>query len=182
MPTDFFQPITNPISGETFKCLRSDAQCYEMEWTVTTGGYVPFEHIHYKQDETFDVKEGVLRIRMDGKEHVVPAGKSITVAKGVAHLASNDSIGVLKCIVRYAPGLDYANFMRCFLGLTMDGYLDKNGGVNVPMCGYMIKRMKLQAMTRPTSIPAFAFGTGLMAFQLMGMMKGWDRSYRKYVG
>ncbi len=62
MPIDLYQPITNEITGETFKCISFDKESYKMEWTVSPQGYVAFEHIHYYQDEIFFVKSGQINV------------------------------------------------------------------------------------------------------------------------
>ena len=58
MPVNIYEPITNPISGETFKALSFSKEAFVMQWIVQPKGYVPFEHIHLKQEEIFRVKKG----------------------------------------------------------------------------------------------------------------------------
>ena len=96
MAINVFNPITDPISGETFQAISIDKNAYKMEWTVQPQGYIPFEHIHLNQSETFDVKEGELKINIDGKTYIKKAGESITVPIGKTHLASNNQNEVLK--------------------------------------------------------------------------------------
>ena len=57
MATNIYDQCTNPISGEGFKTISFDSNAYVMQWTVQPKGYVPFEHIHLHQDETFHVKK-----------------------------------------------------------------------------------------------------------------------------
>ena len=180
MATDLFKSFTNPISKETFRTISFDKDKYSMEWNLQPEGYVPFEHVHYHQEETFHVKKGELRVVIDGKEYIASAGQSITVPIAASHIAYNNKKESLEATVDYTPGLDYENFMKCFIGLMADGYIDKAGGVNIPMMGYMIKRMKLEALTRPTNIPAAAFGMSLYVFYMMGVVSGWGKLYDKY--
>ena len=70
MSTDIFQSYTNPISGETFKCISFNAESLTMQWTVQLEGYVPFEHIHLNLDEVFHIRQGEIKIIIDGKEHI----------------------------------------------------------------------------------------------------------------
>ena len=79
MATNIYDQCTNLISGEGFKTISFDSNAYVMQWTVQPKGYVPFEHIHLHQDETFHVKKGELKILLDGKEQIAKVGDSITV-------------------------------------------------------------------------------------------------------
>ncbi len=151
-----------------------------MEWKLQAKGYVPFEHIHFYQDEVFEIKKGELKVRIEGVEHIVSAGETLTVPKGARHIASNNKEEELVAIVSYVPALDYEQFSKCFCGLTKDGYLDKNGGVNVPMMGFFLKKMKIKALTLPTSIPRPVSKITFMSFYLMGLTKGWNTLYKKY--
>lgn len=182
MPTDIFQPITNHATGETFCCIQADETAYIMEWTVAPKGYVPFEHIHLVQDEVFKVQEGRVRLVVEGKTHIVGPGENITVPKGSSHIAYNDGSDVLRCIVEYRPGLDFAHFQRCFLGLIQDRDYDSHGTPTTPKVGFFIRRGGIRALTRPTNIPPVAYGIGLSMFYLMGRLQGWEKLYRKYTG
>src|SRR5262245_36827119 len=136
MAIDLYSGFTNTITGETFQCISFGKNAFCFEWIVEPGGYVPFEHIHLNQDETFFVNEGALRILIEGKEHIIHEGQSITVPKGKKHIAYNGQQSQLKCVVKYTPGLDNYKFLQCFAGLTIDGDITKNGTVNIPKMLY----------------------------------------------
>lgn len=180
MSVSVYQTCNNPISGETFKAIRSDKDAFVMQWTVQPKGYVPFEHIHLEQDEIFHIKKGSIRIVMNDKDYVVGEDQSIIVPKGVAHTAYNNSERILDCIVEYKPGLDHEIFMQCFCGLINDGLIDAKGGIDIPRMGYFLTRMKAKCMTRPTSIPAPVFNLALKAFYLRGAISGWGKLYEQY--
>lgn len=182
MAIDIFQSFTNPVSKETFKGISFDETAFIMEWTVQPGGYVPFEHIHLYQDEIFHVKNGEIRLVMDGKEYIAKKGDTITVPKGARHIAYNNRDATLHCVVEYRPGLDHDKMMQCVAGLTLDGHYDKKGEISIPKMGYFLRRMNCKAMVRPTKIPAAAMKMGLMAFYLRGALAGWGKLYEKYVG
>ena len=180
MATNLYEPCINPISGETFRTISYNEETYTMQWTLQPKGYVPFEHIHYNQDEIFYIKKGEMRILISGVEHIVKEGESITVAKGLAHKAFNNKEEVLDAIVEYKPGLDHYRFMECLCGLTNDNYLDNKGGINIPRMGYFLKRMNAKCMSRPTELPAPMFKIALTFFYLRGMLSGWSSLYSKY--
>ncbi len=180
MATNIFEATRNPRSGETFRCISVTPELYKMQWTLQPNGYVPFEHIHYLQDEIFYVQQGELKVLIDGVEHFAGPGETITVPMGARHLASNNKNEVMEAIVDYSPALDYDTFMQCLCGLTKDGYLDEKSGISIPMMGYCLMKMKCKAMARPTAIPAPAFNMALRFFYLMGTVRGWNRLFKKY--
>ncbi|MEO8149464.1 MAG: cupin domain-containing protein [Bacteroidia bacterium] len=180
MATNIYDQCTNPISGESFKTISFDPVAYIMQWTVQAKGYVPFEHIHLNQDEVFHIKQGELKIVLNGKEQIGKAGDTITVPKGTAHIASNNKDEILNCIVEYRPGLDHDKFMQSLMGLTNDKYLDKKGGIDIPKMGYFLTKMKAKCMARPTEIPAPLFNIALKVFYVRGIISGWGKLFNKY--
>jgi quercetin dioxygenase-like cupin family protein len=182
MATNIYEPCSNPISGETFQAISFDRDSFVMNWLVQPNGYVPFEHIHLHQDETFYIKKGEMRIVMNGKEQIVGEGETITVPKGVSHIAYNNKEEVLDCVVSYEPALDQHILMQCLCGLTNDQIFDKKGGVSIPRMGYFLVKMKAKCMTRPTEIPAPLFNIALRVFYLRGVLSGWGNLYEKYTG
>ena len=182
MAVNVYDGFTNQIAKETFRCISFDKDAFTIEWTVQPEGYVPFEHIHLNQDEVFTIKKGELRILIDGKEHIVPAGQSITVPKGKPHIAFNNKLEVLDTIVEYKPGLDNYKFFQCFGGLLIDQDTSKNGTVNIPKMCYFTKKMNAQSITRPTNIPAPIFKLVINLFFIVGSIVGWSKLYTKYTG
>lgn len=182
MAVNIFEPCVNPISGETFKGISFGEDAFIMEWTLQPKGYVPFEHVHVKQDEIFHIKKGEIRIVMNGKQQIASAGETIIVPKGMAHIAYNNKEEILDCIVEYRPGLDHDKFMQCLYGLTNDGLLDKKGGIDIPKMGYFLISMKASCMARPTAIPSPLFSIALRFFYVRGILSGWSKLFKKYTG
>src|SRR5215213_493430 len=82
MAIDLYQPFTNPITCETFRCISSTDEAFTMEWTVHPGGYVPFEHVHVNQDEIFHVQRGEMRARVRGVTKLAKVGDTLTIPRG----------------------------------------------------------------------------------------------------
>ena len=182
MATNLYEAYSNPITGETFKCISHNSDSYLMEWRVQPQGFVPFEHIHYFQDETFTVKEGQLRIKISGKEQIVNKGETVNVPMGAPHIAFNDLAEELVCDVRYTPGLDYYTFMQCFIGLQQDKNYNAKGQINVPKMAYFMNKTKCNALARPTTIPAPMFRFVIGLFGIVGTFAGWNKQLKRYVG
>ncbi len=180
MAIDLYQPFINPIAKESFRCLSYTPQAYVMEWIVQPEGYVPLVHTHVNQDEIFHIKQGEIRLVIDGVEHFGKPGDTLVVPKGAIHVAYNSKPEVLSCVVEYTPGLDHYKFFQCFGGLTIDGDIGKNGSVNIPRMLYFMKRMNAQAVARPANVPALMMGLMLTIFGVIGQLAGWEKQYLKY--
>jgi quercetin dioxygenase-like cupin family protein len=179
---DLYQPFTNPITRETFRCISFDEEAYTMEWTVRPGGYVPFEHVHVRQDEIFHIQSGEMRVRLGGTTLIGRAGDTLRIPHGTRHIAFNDKEETLVCIVDYKPGLDHYKTMQCFAGLTLDCDYDRKGLVNVAKVGYMLKKINAQSLTRPAFAPEWLFLLGMNVFFAVGTILKWERLYKKYTG
>jgi mannose-6-phosphate isomerase-like protein (cupin superfamily) len=183
MPVDLYQPFTNRVTGETFRCLSSTEEAYTTEWIVQPGGFVPFEHVHLAQDETFRVLEGELQAVINGRTQVIRAGQSITVLRGQRQTARNNSpTEVLRCVLQYRPALDSYGAFQCFGGLTLDGSYGRSGVVSPAKMLYLMEKAKTQSVARPALIPTPVFRLLMKFFYVFGSLAGWEKLYRKYVG
>jgi quercetin dioxygenase-like cupin family protein len=180
MAIDLYQPFTNPVTKETFRCLSCTDDSYVMEWIVQPQGYVPFEHIHVSQDEIFHVQQGEIRVLLDRREQIGRAGQTLTVPRGTRHIAYNNHPEALVCIVEYKPGLDISKSFQCFGGLTCDGDVYGRYGINIPKMMYFMKRMNMKAVARPASVPGPIFDVLMKIFYVYGSLAGWEKLYRKY--
>jgi len=180
MAIDIYQPFTNPITRETFRCLSHTEEVYTMEWTVQPNGFVPFEHIHLFQDEVFHVKQGKIRAVINGQAQYGTPGQVVTVPRGVRHKAYNDSGETLICVVEYKPALDIYKSFQCFGGLTCDNDLDRKYGINIPKMMYFMKRMSVLSLARPTNIPGAVYNLLMNFFYVVGSLAGWEKLYLKY--
>lgn len=182
MAVDLYQPFTNPITRETFRCISFSEEAFTMEWTVHPGGYVPFEHVHVNQEEIFHIQRGEMRVRVKGVEKIGKAGDIVIVPRGTPHIAFNDREKPLVCIVEYKPGLDQYKTMQCFAGLTLDCDYDNHGLVNVAKIMFMLKRVSALSLTRPAFAPDWLFRLGMHAFFVIGSVLQWESLYKKYTG
>jgi quercetin dioxygenase-like cupin family protein len=179
---DLYQPFTNPITRETFRCISSTEEAFTMEWTVHPGGYVPFEHVHVNQDEVFHIQHGEMRVRVKGTEQLGKVGETLRIPRGTRHIAFNDRDEPLVCVVEYRPGLDHYKTMQCFAGLTLDCNYDKHGLVNVPKIMFMLKKADALSLTRPSFAPDWLFHMGMNVFFVIGSVLGWETFYKNYTG
>jgi quercetin dioxygenase-like cupin family protein len=182
MGIDLYKSFTNPVTRETFRCISFNKEAFTMEWIVHPGGYVPFEHVHIRQDEIFHIQQGEMRAKVKGHVLIGKSGDTVTVPRGTKHIAFNDKPEALICIVDYKPGLDHYRTMQCFAGLTLDCDYDKHGLVNVPKILYMLKKAKARSLTQPAFVPDLLFQLGMLACLGIGSALGWNTMYQKYTG
>jgi quercetin dioxygenase-like cupin family protein len=180
MAIDLYKGFSNPIAGESFRCISFSEQAFVFEFVMQPGGAVPFEHIHLHQDEIFTVVSGEIRILVDGLETIGRRGDKIVVPKGRAHIAFNNQPEVLTCMVEYRPGFDTYTFFQCFAGLTIDKDYDEKGQINIPKMLYFTRLMNTKCIARPTSIPVPLFRLAIEFFYLVGTLAGWKKAFRRY--
>ena len=182
MGVDLYQPFTNHITGETFRCISSSAEAYVTEWIVQPGGFVPFEHVHPAQEEVFHVKQGELRAVIDGHEQIITAGQTVIIPRGARQIAFNNKPAVLRCVLEYRPGLDSYQMFQCFGGLALDGDINHWGLANPMKMMYFMRKANARALARPSYIPGLIFRLLLNIFFVVGSISGWERLYKKYTG
>lgn len=182
MPVNLYEPFTNVITGETFRCISYTKEAYISEWTVQPSGFVPFPHTHPNQDEVFHVRQGKLQALVNGVEHVATAGETLVIPRGAKHLASNPLNETLVCTLEYRPGLDSYKIFQCFGGLTASNQLTP-GGIPHPLkMLYFVGKIKAQTLAIPTYTPAPLFLLGTKIFYRLGTLLGWEKLYKEYTG
>ncbi|HTI57815.1 cupin domain-containing protein [Mucilaginibacter sp.] len=180
MAINIYEQSINPINGEALTAISLTPYAFTMQWISKPGVKLPFQHLHYYQDEIYYVKKGEIKVLMDGKEHVAGPGEKVIVPKGKRHAAINNKDEELETLIEYRPALDQVRLMQCYNGLVNDGYLNESGSVNMRMMGYMVKKMKCKALARPASVPASVFKLMLNVSYLIGKLSGWNKLYEKY--
>ncbi len=179
---DLTTPFTNPITGETFRCVQSDADSFSVEWHVPPQAGVYLDHVHARQDEIIHVKKGAVVIVIDGQSQRARTGETVRVPQQKRHYNYNAGQEALVCVLEYQPALDQHRFFQCLAGLMRDGEVNAKGQVNIPKMLYFARRMRSRDPLRPARIPAPVFKLLLLFFFIYGSFAGWERQYRQYTG
>ena len=160
------QKIVNPVAGDSVTFLAlPDASGTElvMEMTTVPGGQGPPVHVHPRSQETFTVVSGSIVVRENGREVVLLAGESYTVAPGVPHgFASHGDQEALTQVRMDRPGR-MAEFLETFYELNRAGRTDAEGKPCLPQIAVTFGALKDDIRTVVAPWPA-----QLALFALLG--------------
>jgi len=87
----------------------------------------PPMHRHPRQEESFEVVEGRMCVRVDLDERILSPGELVNVPAGAAHTFRNASAGPLRHITRFRPAGRMEEFFRIASALDRAGRLSRNG-------------------------------------------------------
>ncbi|WP_324672090.1 cupin domain-containing protein [Hymenobacter sp. GOD-10R] len=110
------QVIENPVTGQRirFVALAEASAGAELvlESTFRGRGLEPPAHFHPEQDEFFEVLQGELQVRLDGKLRVLHQGTTLRINRGQVHSMWN--VAEQPAVVRWAvrPALNTETFME----------------------------------------------------------------------
>ena len=106
--------IENPITKERIEFRVTGAQTAgrytEADLFVGPGGYAAAEHIHPLQEELFEIRKGVLRLRVAGIERELVPGDVALVQPGIPHVWSSGGDDELHMLLRFTPALNTEEF------------------------------------------------------------------------
>jgi quercetin dioxygenase-like cupin family protein len=126
--------IEHPVTGERVVFLDTagdtNGELVRMEFFVRPGGFVAAEHVHPKQEERFEILEGVARFRIGGNERDGRAGQQIVVPPATPHVWWNAGDDELRMIVEIRPALRFESFLETWFALGKAGKTNEKGMPN----------------------------------------------------
>jgi mannose-6-phosphate isomerase-like protein (cupin superfamily) len=127
--------IENPVTGETITFLRTSAQTggslAELELDLTPTAHLAAEHIHLRQEERFDVLDGLILVRCAGKESLAGAGETVVVPAGSPHTWAPKGDAGARVRLTFTPGADIEEFFDEFFRLGREGRTNEKGIPNL---------------------------------------------------
>jgi quercetin dioxygenase-like cupin family protein len=172
--------IDNPVTGERIVVLQSaqetDGELFAFELSLKPHGFVSAEHIHLKQEETFEVTRGTIRFRITGKEVGAVVGQRVVVPPGTPHTlwnASDEEVAMTVCI---RPALNAETAFETLFGLARDGKTNKHGLANIfQMAVIVADYQDVIKVLIPTPI-----GVLLKVLAPLARLLGYRSSYPQY--
>jgi mannose-6-phosphate isomerase-like protein (cupin superfamily) len=118
--------VSNPVTGVSLHPVPDDDGAAEIR--LAPGAQGPAEHVHRRSEERFEVREGTVTFRIDGRERRLSSGTEIRVSPGTAHTFRNDSAAEASMHVRTVPPNDrLGEVVVTLFGLAHDGQVDDRG-------------------------------------------------------
>ena len=113
--------------GYTLEVISAspDGSSFEFEVVGKARGIVSQPHVHETQTEHFEVIEGGLRFNLDGAEHHLGPGDTMTVPAGSRHRQRND--GPSRIRIRHEPAGESGAFFIRLAELSQSGGYDRLG-------------------------------------------------------
>lgn len=86
----------------------------------------PPYHCHPHQQEEYEVLEGELTLKVDGKEHLLRSGETLLVPPGTPHCFWNASQQRVRFTSEHQPALGWERFITTIYDLDYDGKCNDN--------------------------------------------------------
>lgn len=172
--------IRNNITGEDVEFLETAAETngkhLRFNLRVKAGGYVVVNHIHPKQNETFIMRNGQLKMLVGKENRYLEEGETITIPKGQAHQWWNDTNEEVLIEVLFEPAGNMEIFLEQFFGMCNDGITLPDGNLKFMQAMAMTKKYDLYLSAPPVPLQKFLASLLGPVARMMGN-KNFDPKY-----
>jgi len=96
---DLYFLSESPVEN-TFKCI------------VQAKSRTPMTHYHENFDEIVQCVKGVVTVMIDGKDHQLKPGESVTIPKGAVHQIANKTNDTVEFLCEIRPGIFGYDYFR----------------------------------------------------------------------
>jgi quercetin dioxygenase-like cupin family protein len=149
----------------------ADGDHVEVEAIYGPNGDPPPAHLHPAQDEHFEVLEGELQVRLDGRERTLGPGETLDIPRGTAHQMWNAGDARARVSWRTAPAGRTESWFRDLDALHREGRVGKDGMPGPLAFGVMLTEYRdvfqLAAGPRPL------VRAGLAGLAVAGRLRGY---------
>jgi mannose-6-phosphate isomerase-like protein (cupin superfamily) len=167
--------LENPVTGEVLVFRRTSAEtngeAVVVETIVRPGGFVAATHLHPHQTERFEVLEGTLHLRIDGREIFAGPGDVAVVPPGTPHRFRNAGEGEARFICEVRPALQFESLIETMFSLAAAGKTNRRGMPN-PLRLAVIARAHFDTVRLPYP-PAVLQRAGLALAAPLGRALGY---------
>jgi quercetin dioxygenase-like cupin family protein len=125
--------------SESVTVRRSETDVLEVEGSYGPNGKPPPAHYHPDQDEHFEVLEGSLRTKVDGKEELLEKGDTIDIPKGTPHQMWNDADEEARVKWETRPAGRTEEWFRSIDALYEDGTVESGDRASPLAFGVLLK-------------------------------------------
>ena len=151
----------------------------KFKMTLKDKGKIAPAHIHILQDEIFEVVSGKMTYFLNGEEHVVQAGESVTLPKNIPHNHYNNHDEPLVMYQTVKPAYDIDYFVENLVGLANDGKV-KNGDMGLLQALVTVKYLDSPSLL--ADIPTGIQKVLANVIAPIARMFGYRALYKRYTG
>jgi quercetin dioxygenase-like cupin family protein len=146
-----------------------------VEVVVEPRGAVAAAHVHPYQTESFEILEGEVGFKVDGKTILARAGETLSVEPGTAHKFWNAGDTDARFRTEVRPALEFESLIETMFALANDGKTNRKG-LPSPLRLAVIAKAHFDVVRLPFP-PAWVQRLGLAMGAPLGRMLGFRPTY-----
>ena len=175
--------IDNPVTGERIEFRRTadgTGDALVFDYYLRPGGFAvgKADHVHPRQEERFEVREGRLGVRIDGDEWTATPGTRFAVLPETPHTVWNDGTETMHAVVEIRPALDIATFFETAYGLARDGETNDMGLPRPLQLAVLADEFRDEI--RLAALPGPLYRAAAAALAPVGRLAGYRARYPRY--
>jgi mannose-6-phosphate isomerase-like protein (cupin superfamily) len=129
------QTISNPVSGERVEFRQTGADTGDelLQWVhvLEPGRRVPADHVHWAQEERFEILSGTATVRLVKQTLILKPGDVLLIPATKPHGLRNEGTEQLRVLTELRPAMCTEHYFETVFGLAHDGKVDKRGLPNL---------------------------------------------------
>ena len=171
--------IENPVTGErlVFKktAAETNGEYVLFECFVEPSGFVAAAHVHPYQEERFQIIEGSVTFKLNGRELPTEPGDVVLVPPGMKHQFWNAGADEARFACEVRPALDFEQLIETMFSLAQAGKTNRKGMPN-PLRLAVIAKAHFDTVRLPFP-PALIQRVGLALGAPVGRLLGYRATY-----
>ncbi len=171
--------IENPVTGERIifhKTARdTHGKAVLIETLLQPKAFVAAAHLHPRQEERFEIVEGLVGFRIGRRKFVARSGQRLTVAARTPHRFWNAGDGQARFFCEIRPALCFEALIETMFSLAVDGRTTRRGMPNALQLA-VIARAYFDTVRLPF-LPTFVQSMGLAVGAPLGRLLGYGATY-----
>jgi quercetin dioxygenase-like cupin family protein len=175
--------ISNPVTGQTIRFIQTakdtNGALLEMESSFAPHSSEPVPHFHPIQNEVFDVLEGSISVRINGKVKVIKKGEQLQVPANTIHSMWNHTGDRAHVNWKVQPALNTESFFETAMGLATEKKINKKGMPSILQTALMVRKFSNEfRLAKPGKIIQKILFSSLTP---IAKLAGFEAVYEKYI-